>query len=192
MPNRSRRRVAILGSTGSIGCNALQVIEAWSDEFEVVALSANQQLEALVEQCRTHQPSKIIATDAERAAEFDWPSDLDAEIQVGPDALREVAEWDEVDIVIAAIVGSAGMQSTLAAISAGKRVALANKETLVVAGHLAMRLAQESGADAARAEGLAIASETFEAIRPHVRGVQLSTSGGLPEILELQAALGLD
>ena len=180
MPNRSRRRVAILGSTGSIGCNALQVIAAWSHEFEVVALSAHQQFDALVEQCRTHQPAKIIATDPDRAAKFDWPSDLDAELHVGPDALQEVAEWDEVDIVIAAIVGSAGMQSTLAAISAGKRVALANKETLVVAGHLAMMLAQESNAEIlpVDSEHSAIFQALKGGAREDVKTVVLTASGG--------------
>ena len=180
MHSRSRRRVAILGSTGSIGCNALRVIEAWGDEFEVVALSAHRQLDALVEQARRCRPAKIVATDSEHAAGYDWPQDLRAEIQTGPEALQEIASSDDVDIVIAAIVGSAGMRSTLAAIEAGKRVALANKETLVVAGQLAMETAARSGA-----EILPVDSEhsaIFQALqggrRQDLKQIILTASGG--------------
>jgi 1-deoxy-D-xylulose-5-phosphate reductoisomerase len=191
MQSRSRRRVAILGSTGSIGCNALRVIEAWSEEFEVVALSAHQQLDALVEQARRFRPAKIIATDAEYASRYDWPKDLPVEIETGPDALQEIASSDDVDVVLAAIVGSAGMRSTLAAIEAGKRVALANKETLVVAGHLAMETAARTGA-----EILPVDSEhsaIFQALqggqRQDLKQIILTASGGPFRTLSAEAML---
>jgi 1-deoxy-D-xylulose-5-phosphate reductoisomerase len=191
MQSRSRRRVAILGSTGSIGCNALRVIEAWSEEFEVVALSAHQQLDALVEQARRFRPAKIIATDAEYASSYDWPKDLPVEIETGPDALQEIASSDDVDVVLAAIVGSAGMRSTLAAIEAGKRVALANKETLVVAGHLAMETAARTGA-----EILPVDSEhsaIFQALqggqRQDLKQIILTASGGPFRTLSAEAML---
>jgi 1-deoxy-D-xylulose-5-phosphate reductoisomerase len=191
MQSRSRRRVAILGSTGSIGCNALRVIEAWSEEFEVVALSAHQQLDALVEQARRFRPAKIIATDAEYASRYDWPKDLPVEIETGPDALEEIASSDDVDVVLAAIVGSAGMRSTLAAIEAGKRVALANKETLVVAGHLAMETAARTGA-----EILPVDSEhsaIFQALqggqRQDLKQIILTASGGPFRTLSAEAML---
>jgi 1-deoxy-D-xylulose-5-phosphate reductoisomerase len=191
MQSRSRRRVAILGSTGSIGCNALRVIEAWSEEFEVVALSAHQQLDALVDQARRFRPAKIIATDAEYASRYDWPKDLPVEIETGPDALQEIASSDDVDVVLAAIVGSAGMRSTLAAIEAGKRVALANKETLVVAGHLAMETAARTGA-----EILPVDSEhsaIFQALqggqRQDLKQIILTASGGPFRTLSAEAML---
>ncbi len=191
MQSLSRRRVAILGSTGSIGCNALRVIEAWSEEFEVVALSAHQQLDALVEQARRFRPAKIIATDAEYASRYDWPKDLPVEIETGPDALQEIASSDDVDVVLAAIVGSAGMRSTLAAIEAGKRVALANKETLVVAGHLAMETAARTGA-----EILPVDSEhsaIFQALqggqRQDLKQIILTASGGPFRTLSAEAML---
>jgi 1-deoxy-D-xylulose-5-phosphate reductoisomerase len=173
--------VAILGSTGSIGCSTLEVVAASRGRLRAVALAAHRSLAQLVEQARTHRPRWVIATDVERAAAFDW-SELPPETErlSGGEQLERIAAHDEVDIVVAAIVGSAGLRSTWAALEAGKTVALANKETLVVAGPLAMRLAAERGA-----EILPVDSEhsaVFQAIaagrREDVRRVILTASGG--------------
>ncbi len=143
----SAKNVAILGSTGSIGRNTLEVIEQCDGRFRAVGLSAHTRLAELVEQARRFRPRWIVATDEDEAARFDWSGlSGDTQLLVGEEGLRRVASSDEVDIVVAAIVGSAGLRSTWAAIEAGKTVALANKETLVVAGPLVMRRAAECGA----------------------------------------------
>jgi 1-deoxy-D-xylulose-5-phosphate reductoisomerase len=173
--------VAVLGSTGSIGCSTLEVIAASGGRLRAIALAANRNLAELTRQAREMSPRWVVAADAERAAEFDW-SALPAGIErlAGPDQLERIASHADVDIVVAAIVGSAGLRSTWAAINAGKTVALANKETLVVAGPLAMRLAAERGATI-----LPVDSEhsaVFQAIaagrRADVRRVILTASGG--------------
>ncbi|MFO0789195.1 MAG: 1-deoxy-D-xylulose-5-phosphate reductoisomerase [Pirellulales bacterium] len=141
------KNVAVFGSTGSIGTNALEVIAASEGRLQVAALSAHCNLPELVEQARRFEPRWIVATDAARARQFDW-DDLPSatEVLVGAEALVKVAAAEEVDVVLAAIVGSAGLRSTWAAIEAKKTVALANKETLVMAGALVKRLAAKTGA----------------------------------------------
>ncbi|MCA9106172.1 MAG: 1-deoxy-D-xylulose-5-phosphate reductoisomerase [Planctomycetales bacterium] len=174
------RNIAIFGSTGSIGRNALEVVEAAQDRFRVAALSAHSRLDELVEQARRWQPDWIIATDPVAAARFAPPSDLAGQWLVGPEPLVEIAAHATIDTVVAAIVGSAGLPSTLAAIEAGKRIALANKETMVVAGELAVRRAAETGA-----EILPVDSEhsaIFQALRAgsvaEVKRILLTASGG--------------
>lgn len=141
------KNVAVFGSTGSIGTNALEVIAASGGRLQVAALSAHCRLTELLEQARQFKPRWVVATDAERALRFDW-DDLpaDTELLLGPDALADVATAGDVDVVLAAIVGSAGLASTWAALEAKKTVALANKETLVMAGSLVQRLAAAHGA----------------------------------------------
>ena len=145
MPPPSKR-VAVLGSTGSIGQNALEVIAASGGRLQAVALSARSRLAELVEQAIRHRPRWVIATDAARAADFDW-ADLPKGCQLltGPDALVEIAREPDVDVVLAAMMGSAGLASTWAALESKKTVALANKETMVMAGALIAKLAQTSG-----------------------------------------------
>ncbi len=140
------KRDAIFGSTGSIGQSALEVIE-WSEgRLKVVALSARSRLAELVEQARRHRPQWVIATDAKMAAAFDWKGlPKGCELLAGPEALVQVAGERDVDVVLAAIVGSAGLESTWAALECKKTVALANKETLVMAGELIADLARKSG-----------------------------------------------
>ncbi|MBS1774643.1 MAG: 1-deoxy-D-xylulose-5-phosphate reductoisomerase [Bacteroidetes bacterium] len=140
-------RLAILGSTGSIGTQALDVVSAHPDMFEVEVLTAHSNYELLIEQARKYKPNAIVVTD-ERSYKLVKEALLLLPIKVfyGEDALVEVVKWDTVDTVVAAIVGFAGLSSTMAAVKAGKRVALANKETLVVAGELVMRAAIESRA----------------------------------------------
>ena len=135
--------VAVLGSTGSIGRSALAVIAAQSDSLRIAALSAHASLDRLVEQAQTTRPRWVVASDPLAAAAHDWshlPNDV--ELLVGPEGLEAVARQPDIDIVVAAIVGSAGLRGTWAAVEAGKTVALANKETMVVAGPLVTELAR--------------------------------------------------
>lgn len=140
------KNVAVFGSTGSIGRNALEVIAASNGRLNAVALSAYGKLDLLLEQARQFRPRWVIAAEETVAGRFDWTSlPQGTELLTGPNALAEVAAASEVDVVLAAIVGSAGLRSTWAALEAKKTVALANKETLVMAGSLVNRLAAERG-----------------------------------------------
>ncbi|MEX0613413.1 MAG: 1-deoxy-D-xylulose-5-phosphate reductoisomerase [Pirellulales bacterium] len=175
------KNVAVLGSTGSIGTNALEVIEASEGRLRAVALSAHGKLERLLEQARRLKPRWIVATDEPHARRFDWSS-LPEETQLltGAQGLMQVAAAEEVDVVLGAIVGSAGLRSTWAALEAKKTVALANKETLVVAGPLLMRLAAERGGRILPVDSEP--SAIFQALhagRPEeVRRIVLTASGG--------------
>jgi 1-deoxy-D-xylulose-5-phosphate reductoisomerase len=140
------KNVAVFGSTGSIGKNALEVIAASNGRLNAIALSAYGKLELLLEQAQQFRPRWVIAAEETAAGRFDWSSlPAGTELLTGPNALAEVAAANEVDVVLAAIVGSAGLRSTWAALEAKKTVALANKETLVMAGGLVNRLAAERG-----------------------------------------------
>jgi 1-deoxy-D-xylulose-5-phosphate reductoisomerase len=140
------KNVAVFGSTGSIGRNALEVIAASNGRLNAVALSAYGKLNLLLEQARLFRPRWVIAAEETVAGRFDWTSLPEGtELLTGPNALAEVAAASEVNVVLAAIVGSAGLRSTWAALEAKKTVALANKETLVMAGGLVKRLAAERG-----------------------------------------------
>jgi len=173
--------VAVLGSTGSIGRNTLEVIAAAGGTMRPVALSAHSNLERLVEQARLVKPRFVVAADPVAAAACDWSAlPAETELLVGPETLEQIARLAEVDIVVAAIVGSAGLQGTWAAIEAGKRVALANKETMVVAGPLATRRAQQTGATIVPvdSEHSAIFQSMQAGNRAEVRRVILTASGG--------------
>ncbi len=142
--------VAVLGSTGSIGVSTLDVIARHADRYRVVALTANGNDKRLLEQLRQFRPAYAVMADenaAGRLAAAVRAEDLDTEVLAGASALERVAELDEVDQVMAAIVGAAGLRSALAAARAGKRVLLANKESLVVAGHLFMEAVAAGGAE---------------------------------------------
>jgi len=141
------KRLAILGSTGSVGTQALEVVAAHPDLFEVEILSAHSNAQLLIEQARKFKPNAVVVTDEAKYKEVkDALLLLPIKVFTGQQALCEVVQWKAVDIVLGAILGFAGLQSILAAIDAGKRIALANKETLVVAGEMVMRLASEKGA----------------------------------------------
>jgi 1-deoxy-D-xylulose-5-phosphate reductoisomerase len=147
-----RTGVAILGSTGSIGCNTLRVIESLtSSRMRVVALAAGHNVERLADQVATHLP-ELVSVESEdlaqelRAKLFERDVDL-PRIVSGEEGLVEVATHPEADCVVSATVGAVGFLPTLRALEAGKRVALANKETLVMAGELMKRAAKESGAE---------------------------------------------
>lgn len=139
------RKIAILGSTGSIGTNTLDVISQHPDRFEVVALAAGFHVDLLVKQALRFRPKVVsLATRelAERAAQ-ELPDDM--KVYFGEEGAIEVAAFQEADFVVSAIVGSRGLLPTLAAIQAGKTIGLANKETLVTAGHIVMELARKHG-----------------------------------------------
>ncbi|MGB5736112.1 MAG: 1-deoxy-D-xylulose-5-phosphate reductoisomerase [Thiohalocapsa sp.] len=141
--------IAVLGSTGSIGVSTLDVVERHPGRFRVIALTANGSVQRMAEQCRRVQPLYAVMVDARAASELrDVLSDMAAppEVLSGPKALDRVASLPEVDYVMAAIVGAAGLMSSLAAARAGKRLLLANKEALVVAGAILMRAASDNGA----------------------------------------------
>ena len=139
-----KRQIAILGSTGSIGTQALQVIEEHSDLYEAYTLTANNNVELLIEQARRHQPDVVvIANETHYTTLRDALADLPIKVYAGSDALNEVVEAEPIDMVLASMVGYAGLRPTMNAIRAGKAIALANKETLVVAGELVTQLALE-------------------------------------------------
>ena len=145
----SRQRVAVLGATGSIGGNTLDVLARHPERFEVVALTAATQVEALLRQCEIFKPQVAVLADPQRAP---WLQQelaacgLPTRVEAGPEALVAAAAWDQVDTVMAAIVGAAGLAPCLAAARAGKRLLLANKEALVVGGALFMQAVHAGGA----------------------------------------------
>jgi 1-deoxy-D-xylulose-5-phosphate reductoisomerase len=143
------QNITVLGSTGSIGKSTLDVVARHPDRYRIIALTANQQDELLFEQCQQFRPHFAVLLDeaaTERLRKRIAVAGLDIEVLCGNDALVRVATLPDVDAVMAAIVGAAGMRPTLAAAEAGKKVLLANKETLVLAGHLFMDAVRRSGA----------------------------------------------
>lgn len=139
-----KRQIAILGSTGSIGTQALQVIEEHPDLYEVYALTANNKVDLLAEQARKFCPEAVvIANEGHYQVLKEALSDLPIKVYAGTDALCQIVESQPIDIVLTAMVGYAGLRPTMNAIKAGKAIALANKETMVVAGELINTLAQQ-------------------------------------------------
>lgn len=137
-------KIAILGSTGSIGTQTLEVVRAYREDIEVVALAAGNNIELLETQVREFQPKLVAVASEERAAELRvMLSDLDVTVASGMEGLIAVSTKEDAQMVVTAIVGMIGIQPTVAAIKAGKDIALANKETLVTAGHRIMPLAKE-------------------------------------------------
>ena len=143
-----RKQVSILGSTGSIGVNTLDVIARHPQRFEVYALAANTSVAALLEQCLRFNPRFAVMMDeaSAEALRTQMPDSCDTQVLQGETALAQIVTASEVDTVMAAIVGAAGLPSTLAAAEAGKTVLLANKESLVMGGHLLMGAVRESNA----------------------------------------------
>lgn len=142
----SMQRLSILGSTGSIGTSTLDVVARHPDRFRVYALTAHRQIDRLFEQCRAFLPEVAVVADAEGAAELEQrlrSARLATEVAYGPQALNRVASATGCDTVVAAIVGAAGLASSLAAARAGKKILLANKEALVMSGALFMRAVAE-------------------------------------------------
>lgn len=175
------KRIAILGSTGSIGTNALRVIDALGPDYQVLALSAHQNVELLVEQARRYKPQVIATTKTDcyeqaRSA----AADLDVEVLAGPESLVEVAKLEDVDIVLTAVVGAAGLPAVLAAARGGKTLAVANKEPLVVAGELLTKAAKDNGGMIlpVDSEHSAVFQLLHGRSREEVRKIILTSSGG--------------
>jgi 1-deoxy-D-xylulose-5-phosphate reductoisomerase len=138
------KKVAVLGSTGSIGTQALDVIREHPEAFEAYVLTANNQVELLIQQAREFLPEIVVIANEEKYAQLkEGLSDLPIKVWAGSEAVAQAAETEAVDVVLTALVGYSGLQPTLSAIKAGKTIALANKETLVIAGELITRLALE-------------------------------------------------
>jgi 1-deoxy-D-xylulose-5-phosphate reductoisomerase len=182
------RRIAILGSTGSIGRQSLRVIDALNSsleedgtQYEVVALSAQSSVELLAEQAKKYRPQYVAVTDADYAGRLgELVSGLDVEVLAGPEALTEIAELEEVDIVLTAVVGAAGLPGLLAAAEKGKRLAIANKEPLVIAGELLTGTARENGGTIlpVDSEHSAIFQAMQAGAHEEVRKITLTASGG--------------
>jgi 1-deoxy-D-xylulose-5-phosphate reductoisomerase len=180
----SSRSLAILGSTGSIGCNTLRVLESLGDRFRIVALGAGRNIEKLCDQIARHQPD-LVSVETEALVE-----QLEAELRkrniapprlgAGESGLVEVATHPKADCVMSATVGAVGFVPTLRALEAGKRVALANKETLVMAGELMTRAAEKSGAELlpVDSEHNALHQCLRGEKRSEVRRIILTASGG--------------
>ena len=168
----TRRGVAILGSTGSIGTTALRVLSRQTERFDVTALTAHTNAELLAEQVRQFRPAYVGLVNGNEQAQHGW--------HCGTECLVEAATRDDTEIVLNAVVGAAGLDATLAALRAGKRVALANKETLVLAGPLAERACAEGGGEIVPVDSEHSAILQCIASRPStdVRRVILTASGG--------------
>lgn len=139
-----KRSLAILGSTGSIGTQALEVISEHADLFEVYALTANNQVDLLINQARKYMPEVVVIANEQKYPELkEALEDLPIKVWAGSDAIAQVVQSEPIDMVLTAMVGYSGLKPTIAAIKAGKAIALANKETLVVAGELITSLATE-------------------------------------------------
>lgn len=142
---KMKKRIAILGSTGSIGTQALEVIEKHSELYEAYVLTANNQVDKLIEQARKHKPEAVVIANEQHYSKLQEAlADLPIKVYCGTEALCQVVAEDPVDIVLTALVGFAGLRPTISAIKAHKPIALANKETLVVAGELIDALAAEN------------------------------------------------
>lgn len=139
-----KRQLAILGSTGSIGTQALEVVSEHSDLFEVYALTANNQVDLLINQARKYMPEVVVIANERKYPELkEVLEDLPIKVWAGADAIAQMVQSEPIDMVLTAMVGYSGLRPTISAIKAGKAIALANKETLVVAGELIMKLAAE-------------------------------------------------
>jgi 1-deoxy-D-xylulose-5-phosphate reductoisomerase len=140
------KRLVVLGSTGSVGTQALEVVHEHSDQFSVYALTANKNVQLLAEQVRIFHPKVVVIRDESLYAELkNALAGTSVQVKTGAEALKEVVQHEEVDMVLTAMVGASGLEPTIAAIEAGKDIALANKETLVIAGEIVMDLAKRKG-----------------------------------------------
>ena len=137
-----KKQIAILGSTGSIGTQALQVIEEHAERYEVYAITANNRVDELILQARKFQPEVVVIANKSKYNQLkEALADLPIKVYAGEEALCQIVESGPIDIVLTAMVGYSGLKPTMSAIRAGKTIALANKETLVVAGELINKLA---------------------------------------------------
>jgi len=176
-----KKSIAILGSTGSIGTQALEVIEEQSQHFEVEVLTAHSNAALLKEQARKFKPNCVVIGNEEAYESLKdelWQEGI--KVYCGPEALCQVVEMEEVDIVLTALVGFAGLKPTMHAIEAGKNIALANKETLVVAGELVTEAARAKGVNIypVDSEHSAIFQCLFGEFHNPIEKIYLTASGG--------------
>jgi 1-deoxy-D-xylulose-5-phosphate reductoisomerase len=178
------KKLAVIGSTGSIGQNTLRVVEHLRDRFKVFALAANSAVAQLAEQTATFRPTVVAITDRARIDDFcKYCRELKApvpEVVTGDDGLAQIASADDVDIVVSAAVGAAGLRPTYSAVAAGKTVALANKESMVIGGELLRRTAEKTGARIipVDSEHSAVDQCLRSGKRGEVRRLILTASGG--------------
>jgi len=173
------KKVSILGATGSIGLNTIEVISRHPDKYKIFALSANKSWQKMLLLCKTHMPTYAVLIDPDAAESLRKTAPEGVTVLSGENALIEIASHKEVDYVMAAVVGSAGMASTLAAVDAGKRVMLANKESLVLAGDLLINATKKSGAELIPVDSEH--SAIFQCLQGGIDGlkkIQLTASGG--------------
>ncbi len=177
--NTFPKRIALLGSTGSIGRQTLDVVRRFPNHFHIVALAARSNIELLAEQAREFKPA-LVACAAENAEIARAAREALPGVVIGEQSLFEVATYSEADVVVAATSGLVGLGPTLAAIRAGKLIALANKETLVMAGHLVMQAAQQAGVEIRPidSEHSAIWQSLHGERTAEVRRLLLTASGG--------------
>jgi 1-deoxy-D-xylulose-5-phosphate reductoisomerase len=143
---QQKKNIALLGSTGSIGTQTLEVVAAYPDQFEISVLTANRNADLLIEQAIQVKPNAVVIADESLYQKVnDVLFEHDIKVYAGDKALEEIVQMEEIDIVLTALVGFSGLKPTIAAIRAGKNIALANKETLVVAGSIITKLAKEKG-----------------------------------------------
>lgn len=141
-----KKKIAILGSSGSIGTQALEVIQEHPAQFEVEVLTVNSNADLLIEQTKKFKPNTVVIADESKYTYLkEALANEDVHVYAGEAALSQAMEMESIDVVLTAVVGFAGLKPTLAAINAGKHIALANKETLVVAGEMVTKLAKEKG-----------------------------------------------
>ncbi|MCA9095428.1 MAG: 1-deoxy-D-xylulose-5-phosphate reductoisomerase, partial [Planctomycetaceae bacterium] len=174
-------RIAVLGSTGSIGTSCLEVVRALAPRFQVEALCAGSRWELLKQQAWEFRPRRAVLADQKARSSLNrchMPEGT--ELSFGPDEVERMASLPEVETVVCGIVGAAGLRGTWAAVEAGKRVALANKETLVVAGPLVVERARERGAELipVDSEHSAIFQALRSGSRSEVKRIVLTASGG--------------
>jgi len=173
------KNICILGSTGSIGLNTLEVVSLHPDKYKVFALSANTDWKKMLELCKLYEPSYAVMVDPNSAERLYKLAPEGVTVLSGESGLDKIAAHKQTDYVMAAIVGSAGMSSTLAAAEAGKRIMLANKESLVLAGNLLMNAVKKHGAELIPVDSEH--SAIFQCLQGSVVGlskVQLTASGG--------------
>lgn len=172
--------ISILGSTGSIGTQTLQVVNAYSDELNVVALAVNNSVELLLEQVKEFKPEIVCVYNEEKYEEVREKVDASIKVVSGMDGLVECATYDKADIVVGAVVGMIGVKPVVEAVKAGKNIALANKESLVTAGHIIMPLAKEKGVSIlpVDSEHSAIFQSMQGQDRKGIRKIILTASGG--------------
>jgi 1-deoxy-D-xylulose-5-phosphate reductoisomerase len=175
------KRIAILGSTGSIGCNTLEVVQHLGPPYRVTALSAHKRTDKLIEQVRRYRPTAVAVTDESSASQIaPIIKELGAKLYAGPSGLTELVRRDDVDIVVAAVVGAAGLPAALATVEAGKTLALANKESLVCAGSLLIPLARKKNVPIlpVDSEHSAIFQAALCGKANEIRRIILTASGG--------------